>query len=151
MKKRILFIISTLMVLSMLIAACAPAAAECTDSIGCVDVKAGDPVHIAYAMVTSGADATLGIDSRNGAEIAVDDKGGKVLGHDIKFDGEDELCSAEGGQAAGTKLAADPTVVAVIGTSCSSAARVGHAIVVHGWLYCHFSFQHCPRPDHGRQ
>jgi branched-chain amino acid transport system substrate-binding protein len=59
------------------------------------------------------------------AEIAVDDKGGTVLGHDIKFDGEDELCSAEGGQAAGTKLAADPTIVAVIGTSCSSAARVG--------------------------
>jgi branched-chain amino acid transport system substrate-binding protein len=125
MKKRVLFIISTLMVLSMLIAACAPAALECTDSIGCVDVKAGDPVHIAYAMVTSGADATLGIDSRNGAEIAVDDHGGKVLGHDIKFDGEDDLCSAEGGQAAGTKLAADPTIVAVIGTSCSSAARVG--------------------------
>jgi branched-chain amino acid transport system substrate-binding protein len=124
MKKRVLFIISTLMVLSMLIAACAPAAAECTDSIGCVEVKSGDPVHIAYAMVTSGSDATLGIDSRNGAEIAVDDHGGKVLGHDIKFDGEDELCSAEGGQAAGTKLSADPTVVAVIGTSCSSAIRV---------------------------
>jgi hypothetical protein len=75
-------------------------------------------------MVISGPDATLGTDSRNGAEIAVDDKGGQVLGHDIQFDGEDELCSAEGGQAAGTKLAADPTVVAVIGTSCSSAARV---------------------------
>jgi branched-chain amino acid transport system substrate-binding protein len=75
-------------------------------------------------MVISGPDATLGTDSRNGAEIAVDDKGGTLLGHDIKFDGEDELCSAEGGQAAGTKLAADPTVVAIVGTSCSSAARV---------------------------
>jgi branched-chain amino acid transport system substrate-binding protein len=102
----------------------APAAGECTDEIGCVEVAAGDPVHIAYAMVISGPDATLGTDSRNGAEIAVDDKGGQVLGHDIQFDGEDELCSAEGGQAAGTKLAADPTIVAVIGTSCSSAARV---------------------------
>ena len=125
MKKRMFLMISLVAVLSMLLAACAPAAAECTDTIGCVEVKAGDPVHIAYAMVTSGADATLGIDSRNGAELAVDDHGGKVLGHDIKFDGEDELCSAEGGQAAGTKLAADPTLVAVIGTSCSSAARVG--------------------------
>ncbi len=35
---------------------------------------------------------------------------------------EDELCSAEGGQAGATALAADPSIVAVIGTSCSSAA-----------------------------
>jgi branched-chain amino acid transport system substrate-binding protein len=102
----------------------APAAAGCTDAIGCVEVKAGDPVHIAYAMVISGPDATLGTDTRNGAEIAVDDHGGQVLGHDIKFDGEDELCNPEGGQASGTKLSADPTIVAVIGTNCSSAARV---------------------------
>jgi branched-chain amino acid transport system substrate-binding protein len=75
-------------------------------------------------MVISGPDATLGTDSRNGAEIAVADKGGKLLGHDIKFDGEDDQCSAEGGQAAGTKLAADTSIIAVLGTSCSSAARV---------------------------
>jgi branched-chain amino acid transport system substrate-binding protein len=99
-------------------------AATCTDSIGCVDVAAGDPIHIAYALVIAGPDATLGIDSRNGVEIAIDEKGGKLLGHDIQFDGEDDGCSAEGGQAAGTKLAADPTIVAVIGTSCSSAVRV---------------------------
>jgi len=49
---------------------------------------------------------------------------GKVLGHDVQLTGEDDGCSAEGGQAAGTKLSADPTIVAVIGTSCSSAARV---------------------------
>jgi branched-chain amino acid transport system substrate-binding protein len=74
-------------------------------------------------MVISGPDETLGIDSRTGVEVAVDLKG-QILGHDIQLTGEDEGCSAEGGQAAGTKLAADPTIVAVIGTSCSSAARV---------------------------
>lgn len=126
MSKRVFAFVSVLMVFSMLLAACAPAtkAFECTDTIGCVDIAPDEPIHIAYAMVISGSDATLGIDSRNGAEIAVLDKGGKLLNHDIKFDGEDELCSAEGGQAAGTKLAADPTILAVIGTSCSSAARV---------------------------
>jgi len=126
MSKRIFSIISLLMVFGMVLAACAPAAEpfECTDSIGCASVAPDEPVHIAYAMVISGSDATLGIDSRNGAEIAVSDRGGKILDHDIKFDGEDELCSAEGGQAAGTKLAADPTILAIIGTSCSSAARV---------------------------
>ncbi len=123
MRKNFLFILSVLMLASMLFSACSPKV-ECTDSIGCVEVKEGEPIHIAYAMVIAGPDATLGTDSRNGVEIAIADKGGKLLGHDIKFDGEDDGCSAEGGQAAGTKLSADPTIVAVIGTSCSSALRV---------------------------
>lgn len=142
MSKRLFSLVSLLIIASMVLAACAtattqapagteaptvteaPPGSTCTDPLGCVTVAPDEPVHIAYAMVISGSDATLGIDSRNGAEIAVSDKGGKILGHDIKFDGEDDLCSAEGGQAAGTKLAADPTIVAVIGTSCSSALRV---------------------------
>jgi branched-chain amino acid transport system substrate-binding protein len=126
MSKRVFGFVSVLMMISMLLAACGPAEEPfvCEDAIGCVDVAPDEPVHIAYAMVIAGPDATLGIDSRNGAEIAIDDKGGKVLDHDIKFDGEDDGCSAEGGQAAGTKLAADPTIVAILGTSCSSAIRV---------------------------
>jgi branched-chain amino acid transport system substrate-binding protein len=89
-----------------------------------VDIAPDEPIHIAYLLVVAGPNETLGVDSRNGIEIAVEDAGGQILGHDVKFDGEDEGCSAEGGQAGGTKLAADPTILAVIGTSCSSAARV---------------------------
>jgi branched-chain amino acid transport system substrate-binding protein len=109
-----------------------PAAAgpyECTDAIGCVTIKPGEPIHIAYGLVVAGPNETLGIDSRNGVEIAIDDAGGKILGHDVKFDGQDTGCSAETGQAAATKLAADPTIVAVIGTSCSSEARVGEPLL----------------------
>ena len=124
MSKRLFTLVSLLVAAAMLLAACGAPKPECTDAIGCVEVAKGEPIHFSYAMVISGPDATLGTDSRNGAEIAIDDKGGKLLGHDIKFDGEDDQCSAEGGQAAGTKLAADPTIVAIIGTSCSSAARV---------------------------
>jgi branched-chain amino acid transport system substrate-binding protein len=125
MFKRSYALLALLVVAGVLLAACGPAAAAytCTDKIGCVDVAPGEPIHIAYAMVISGADETLGIDSRTGAEVAIALKG-KVLGHDVKLTGEDDGCSAEGGQAAGTKLAADPSIVAVIGTSCSSAARV---------------------------
>jgi len=102
----------------------APAGFTCTDKIGCVDIAPGDPVHIAYLLVVAGPNETLGVDSRNGIEIAIDDSGGKIAGHDVKFDGEDGGCSAEGGQEVGTQLAADPSIVAVIGTSCSSEARV---------------------------
>jgi branched-chain amino acid transport system substrate-binding protein len=124
MSKKTLFIVSLLVLASFVLAACGAPKVECTDPLGCVTVAEGEPVHLAYAMVISGPDATLGTDSRNGIEIAIADKGGKLLGHDIKFDGEDDQCSAEGGQAAGTKLAADPSIVAVFGTSCSSALRV---------------------------
>lgn len=154
MNKKIFTLLSLLVLASMVLAACAssateapaepeePAATEaasepeapsggettgeyeCTDPLGCVEVGPNDPVHVAYALVLSTADETLGIDSRNGLEIAVDDKG-QILGHDILLTGEDDQCSAEGGQAAAAKISADPSIVAVVGTSCSSAARVG--------------------------
>ncbi|HMN28878.1 MAG TPA: branched-chain amino acid ABC transporter substrate-binding protein, partial [Caldilineaceae bacterium] len=53
----------------------------------------------------------------------------EVLGHPIELVGEDSGCNAEGGQAAATKLAADTSIVAIIGTSCSSEARAGAAIL----------------------
>ncbi|MFH2103134.1 MAG: branched-chain amino acid ABC transporter substrate-binding protein [Chloroflexota bacterium] len=126
MSKRIFAVLSVLMVASMVFTACGPSGSTftCEDPIGCVTIGPDDPIHIAYAMVTSGPNESLGIDSRNGVEIAIDDIGGQILGHDVRFDGEDTGCSAEGGQAAGTKLAADTTIVAIIGTSCSSEARV---------------------------
>jgi len=125
MYKRLYAFLAVLLLASVVLAACGPAAStfECTDALGCVDVGPEEPIHIAYAMVISGPDETLGIDSRTGVEVAIALKG-QVLGHDVNLTGEDDGCSAEGGQAAGTKLAADPTIVAVIGTSCSSAARV---------------------------
>ncbi len=103
--------------------------AGCTDKLGCVKIGPNDPIHIAYAFVVSGDNATLGQDTKDGAEIAIDDKGGKLLGHPIKFDGQDSGCTAEGGQTAATKIAADNTVVAVIGTNCSSEARAAAPIL----------------------
>ncbi|MFA5874396.1 MAG: branched-chain amino acid ABC transporter substrate-binding protein [Anaerolineales bacterium] len=123
--KRLYFTLSVLMVASMVLTACGPKVIPfaCTDAIGCVDIGPTDPVHIAYLLVVAGPNETLGIDSRNGIEIAIDDSGGKIANHAVKLDGEDGGCSAEGGQSGGTKLAADSTIVAVIGTSCSSEAR----------------------------
>lgn len=124
MRIRSLVILSILAIVSVLLAACETSEPfVCEDPIGCVTIAPEEPVHIAYLLVVAGPNETLGIDSRNGIEVAIDDVGGEILGHPIQFDGEDGGCSADGGQAAGTKLAADPTIVAVIGTSCSSEAR----------------------------
>lgn len=128
MSKRLFTAFSLFAITAMLLAACGGGGGadtyECTDAIGCVTVGPEESIHIAYAMVVAGPNETLGIDSRNGVEIAIADTEGQILGHPVQFDGEDTGCSAEGGQAAGTKLAADSTIVAIIGTSCSSEARV---------------------------
>jgi branched-chain amino acid transport system substrate-binding protein len=131
MFKRLSIVFSAIAVLGMLLTACGPAASTytCTDSIGCVKIGPTDPIHIAYLLVVAGPNAALGTDSRNGVEIAIDDAGGKILNHTIKFDGEDGGCSADGGQAAGTKLASDPTIIGVIGTSCSSEARAAEPLL----------------------
>jgi ABC-type branched-subunit amino acid transport system substrate-binding protein len=67
--------ISLLLLVSMIATACGPKAApfECTDAIGCVTIAPGDPVRIGYALVLSGPNESLGIDSRNGIEIAIGD------------------------------------------------------------------------------
>jgi len=118
-------VFSVLLVVVFMLALVGPAYAApiCSDPLGCVTIGPSDPIHIAYALVTTGPVASLGIDARNGVDIAIDDSYGKILGHNIQFDGQDSGCSPEGGLAAGTALAADPSIVAVIGTSCSSAAR----------------------------
>ena len=98
-------------------------------TLGDIKIKAADPIHIACWMVIAGPDASLGTDTKRGVEIAIDDKGGKLLGHPIKLSAQDTGCNAEGGQAAATKLAADPTIVAAIGSNCSSEARPGAPIL----------------------
>jgi branched-chain amino acid transport system substrate-binding protein len=100
-----------------------------TDSIGVVKVGKGEALTIAYWFVVAGPDASLGTDTKRGVEIAIEDKGGKLLGHPIKLIGEDTGCSAEGGVTAATKLAANKAVVAAIGSNCSSEAVPGAPIL----------------------
>ena len=99
------------------------------DEFGTVEIAADEPISIGTLLVISGADVALGQDSQNGAVLAsdyldgtFDGTDGKLLDHEIQWKHEDDLCTAEGGQAGATALAADPSIVAVIGTSCSSAA-----------------------------
>ncbi len=111
-----------------------PAEAGCTDAIGCVEIAAGDPIKIAYMLTVSGGTAFLGEDSRGGVEIAIADRGSELLGHPVELSGEDSLCSAEGGQAAGQKLATDTELLGIIGSSCSSEAFAALPIISEAGL-----------------
>jgi branched-chain amino acid transport system substrate-binding protein len=128
MNRRFVFLTALFLVVGFALMSTAQAAPP-KDPLGVVTVKKGQPIHIAYWMVVAGPDASLGEDTKRGVEIAIQDKGGKLLGHPIKLTGQDEGCGPEGGQASTTKIASDPTVVAAVGSNCSSAARPGVPIL----------------------
>ncbi len=100
-----------------------------TDDLGVVRIPKGAPVQIGGMWVISGADTALGVDEKRGVEIAFKDVGGKVMGHPLKLNTEDDQCNAEGGQTAATKLAANPQTIVVLGPACSSVATPGAPIL----------------------
>ncbi len=122
MSKRLLAVLAALMVVGMILTACGAAGPsyECDDAIGCVTYGPDEPVRIASALVISGPNTDLGMDSQHGVEIAIAFKG-DIAGHAIELQAEDDGCSAEGGQAAGQKIVSDPTIIGIVGTSCSGA------------------------------
>jgi branched-chain amino acid transport system substrate-binding protein len=100
-----------------------------SDEFRCVEIAAGDPIQIGTLLAITGANKNLGLDSQHGAALAVDHLDGKfdatdgqLLDHPVTLVNEDDTCSAEGGQQGATTLAANDAIVAVIGTSCSSAS-----------------------------
>jgi branched-chain amino acid transport system substrate-binding protein len=90
--------------------------------LGAVDVAPGDPILIGAHQAISGDTASLGTDQVRAIEIAIADRDGELLGHEIELQVEDDECAAEGGTTGAQRLVAEPQLVAVIGTSCSGAA-----------------------------
>ena len=103
------------------------------DAIGFVDIAAGDPIHLAFMLPTTGGAAVYGTAASNAMEIAVKERG-QIHGHDIAITGEDSQCSAEGGQTAAQKVAADPSILGVIGTTCSGAMTAAMSTISNAGL-----------------
>jgi len=95
----------------------------CRDALGCVSYPQGEPVPLASALAISGDNASLGLDSQRAVELALS-LHGPLYGHPLQLRAEDDECSPEGGESAATLILGDPSIAAVVGTSCSSAARV---------------------------
>ena len=114
-----------LALISLLIGLGIPSLADshCMDDLGCVEVSPDDPIVVGAMLSVSGATSFLGEDSQGGIEIAINDRDGMVMGREVILVVEDSLCNAEGGQSAAQRIAADETVVGVVGTNCSGAAQ----------------------------
>lgn len=125
-----------ILILALMVGTAAPAGADsdCEDPLGCVEVPHGDPVAVGAMLVVSGAVNYLGEDTLGGVELALLDREYTLLNHEIELVLEDSLCTAEGGQTAAQRLAADPTIVGAIGTNCSSAAQGAIPIISESGL-----------------
>ena len=134
MKRTKFGIVAILLTMALVLAACpaptaAPAASDadgdmamgCDDALGCIEVGVGATLDLVGMGPYSGPVAFLGEDSKGGIELAVAARS-EVMGHEVSVTFEDSTCNAEGGQTAAQKVAANPSVVGVIGTNCSGAA-----------------------------
>lgn len=137
MKTKKMRLVAVLGVLALVVAACgdgeggsgdggeAPEAGE----LGAVTVADGESIQIRSMQVLTGPDATLGIPEERATRMAVDDYG-DIQGFSVEVGTSlDELCTADGGQAAGQIAASDDQVVGVVGTSCSGAAQAASPLL----------------------
>ena len=97
------------------------------DPWGVVTVEPGDSIKIGLVSVLTGDLSNIGIDIRNGAELAFDDFP-EVKGFAVTMLAEDGQCSGDGGTAVATKLAANSQVVAVVGHYCSDSSEPASVI-----------------------
>ncbi len=98
-------------------------------SLGTITVEAGAEVQIRSLNAITGDVAFLGIPNQRGVEAAVADYG-QIHGFDVTSgEGLDDLCSADGGQAAAQQIVADEQIVGVVGTSCSGAATAAAPLI----------------------
>ena len=98
-------------------------------SLGVVTVEPGAEVQIRSLNAITGDVAFLGVPNQRAVEQAVVDYG-QIKGFDVTSGtGLDDLCSADGGQAAAQGIVADEQVIGVIGTSCSGAATAAAPLI----------------------
>jgi branched-chain amino acid transport system substrate-binding protein len=104
------------------------------DDLGTITVEAGAEVQIRSLNAITGDVAFLGIPNQAAIELAVEDYG-QIQGFDVTSgEGLDDLCSAEGGQAAAQQIVADEQIAGVIGTSCSGAAASAAPLISENGL-----------------
>lgn len=99
----------------------AEAPAPAADMTGKVVIAPGQTIRIGGSFALTGPIPDPGKDIRQAAEIAVDDLNemGGVEGFLFELVAEDGACSGDQGTVVGNKFAADPTIVAVTGGTCS--------------------------------
>ena len=94
-----------------------------------VVVDGGEEIQIRSLDTITGDLAFIGIPHQNAVMAAIADYG-DIEGFSVSMgQGLDDLCSADGGQAAAQTIVADAQIVGVIGTTCSGAAAAAAPLI----------------------
>ena len=102
--------------------------------LGAVEVAPGEEIQIRSLNSITGDVASLGTPNQRGVELALADYG-RIAGRAVSMGTPlDDLCSPDGGQAAAQTVVADPSVVGVIGTTCSAAAVAAAPLISNAGL-----------------
>lgn len=115
-KRGSIFLLAALLVVSFGFSAYA------ADEWGTITIPEGKPIKIAMGAMLTGDYASLGIDIKNGAEMAVQEKG-SILGHPLEFQAEDDGCAGPPSVAIAEKVCNDPLVVGMVGYMCSGGSK----------------------------
>jgi branched-chain amino acid transport system substrate-binding protein len=91
------------------------------DEWGEILIPKDSPIKIGLGAMLSGSYATLGIDIRNGAEMAITEKG-DLLGRKILLQAEDDQCEGAPSVAIAEKFCNDPILAGVVGYMCSGGS-----------------------------
>lgn len=100
------------------------------DEWGTVTVKKGDTIKAALSAALTGDLAPFGLDILQGSQMAAAEFGKDIApGFSLEIVSEDDQCSGPGGTTIGNKIAANPSIVGVIGFMCSSGEIPGTEIL----------------------
>ncbi len=150
LSRKLMMLLAVLLSFSMVAAACGDDEDDSADggddmaddsadylgdgSLGTVIVEPGAAIQVRSLNAISGDVAFLGIPNERGVAAAIADYG-QIKGFDVDLGaGLDDLCSADGGQAAAQQIVADEQVVGVLGTSCSGAATAAAPLISEAGL-----------------
>lgn len=96
----------------------------CVDKLGCVEIGPDDKIVVGGLLQITGTNVGLsGPSTQIAFELAALARDGRLLGREIEFVLEDSACSEAGGRESALRITANPSIVGVIGTSCSLAAK----------------------------
>ena len=84
------------------------------DEWGTITIPPDEPIKIGLGAMLTGDYASMGIDIKNGAEMAVEEKG-TILGHRVVLQSEDDGCAGPASVAVAEKLCNDPLIVGLGG------------------------------------
>ena len=133
MNKRITLLTLTLII--AVIGTVTVAADGCPDELGCVEIGLDEPVTIGALLQLSGLNPGSGPSAQSAFQLALLARGGELLGREVEFVIEDSACSEEAAGEAARRLVVNQSIIGVIGTNCSLAAKGALPIISEaGWL-----------------